>query len=212
MRNRIKTTSTYFDRSCKISGGLFPRTLWMHRLFAFVCWSKTAPSQHKAPIPPTHPPTHCYSNSSPFPDPWNQSTEQTQLEKTRKFLCIVAPPNLKCTLGSSSRLWGVQRPAIDAAQQLKEPQSAALIFFVLPKHTLAFQKPSSKVEVRAFTQPSTRAQPVLHRLPQFVWQIVVYDSCFLMLFTLSWSHPTECIRGFMNHGIIAQCHWLEDMH
>ena len=33
-----------------------------------------------------------------------------------------------------------------------------------------------------------------------------------MLFTLSWSHPTECIRGFMNHGIIAQCHWLDDMH
>ena len=72
MRNRIKTTSTGVAKS-PVDSFLAPSEC--NRLFAFVCWSKTATSQHKAPIPPTH----CYSNSSPFPDPWNQSTEQTQL-------------------------------------------------------------------------------------------------------------------------------------
>ena len=33
-----------------------------------------------------------------------------------------------------------------------------------------------------------------------------------MIFTLSWSHATECKRVFMNHRIKAQCHWLNDIY
>ena len=55
MRNRIKTTSTGVAKS-PVDSFLAPSEC--NRLFAFVCWicwSKTATSQHKAPIPPTHP-------------------------------------------------------------------------------------------------------------------------------------------------------------